>query len=65
MDLVSLVLNPNMPCRTCKYFGTFCAKQTSCFVCEHCNENGECYCLELVSADETVCPYYKENEVAE
>ena len=64
MDLVPLIANQNTPCTTCKYFG-FCDKQTSCFVCEHCNKNGTCRCLELELSGVTVCPYYKKKEVEE
>lgn len=65
MDLVSLVLNLNTPCKTCKYFKTFCDKQESCLVCEHCNENGMCHCVELVPIEETTCPSFKEKDAEE
>lgn len=60
------LLNPNFPCDNCKYYGDdqLCTPRGSCDGCDNRGKDG-CHCCEFVSIDETVCPYYKGNEVKE
>lgn len=57
------LLNHNFPCDTCKYYGD---KHLCVGSCEGCDNMGKdlCHCIEFVSVEETVCPYYKENRVS-
>lgn len=58
------LLNPNLPCDTCKYYGD----EWVCIqcMCNGCDNKGDyCHCLEYVPAEETTCPYYKKKEVEE
>lgn len=64
MNLKPRVLCPHVPCKLCKYFNNeaFCTEVGNCVKCENFGED-VCHCLELVPAEETTCPYFKENEV--
>ena len=59
------LLNPNLPCYTCKYYGDeWACEQRECDGCDNTGKDF-CHCLEFVPVEETTCPYYKENEVEE